>query len=154
MAVRPTRADVISPKQKQAEFFSDFLNSFSKTPFGGQLGRVTNERSINQSLRNLIKTNLGERPFQPYVGSNVNSALFDQIDLSTSQTIQFYIETTIQNNEPRVNLLEVDVQTYLDQKEVGPNNLISEEEIRITIVYSIINNSNPITLSMILRRVR
>ena len=42
MVTRPTREESISPKEKQGEVFSDFLNSFAKTPVGNQLGRVTN----------------------------------------------------------------------------------------------------------------
>ena len=95
MVTRPTRAESISPKGKQGEFFSDFLNSFAKTPVGNQLGRVTNEKSVNQSLRNLIKTNLGERFFQPIVGSDVNASLFENVnsillmDLSQFYLLQF-----------------------------------------------------------------
>ena len=77
MVTRPTRAESISPKEKQGEFFSDFLNSFAKTPVGNQLGRVTNEKAVNQSLRNLIKTNVGERLYQPLIGSDVNASLFE-----------------------------------------------------------------------------
>ena len=71
-----TRADTFTESKKKIEFFSDFTNSFAKTPFGDQLGKLTNERSVSQSLKNLILTNLGERLFQPFVGSNVNAILF------------------------------------------------------------------------------
>ena len=54
-----TRADSFTPLKKNLEFFSDFLDSFAKTPIGNQLGRVINEQSVNQSMINLIKTNLG-----------------------------------------------------------------------------------------------
>jgi phage baseplate assembly protein W len=154
MSVRPSRADVISPKQKQSEFFSDFLNSFMKTPVGDELARVTNEQSVNQSLRNLIKTNLGERLFQPDIGSNVRASLFQPLDPSTSETLRFYIESVIGNNERRVNLLQVEVQTFFDQRETGIYKITSEHEISITIYYTLINSTTPITLSMILRRVR
>ena len=154
MATRPSRADVISPKIKQPEFFSDFLNSFMKTPVGEQLARVTNEYSVNQSLRNLIKTNLGERLFQPDIGSNVNASLFETLDPGTSETLRFYIQSVISNNEKRVNLLEVEVQTFFDQKETGVYKVSSEQEISVTLYYTLINSTSPIKLSMILRRVR
>ena len=138
MVTRPTRAESISPKEKQGEFFSDFLNSFAKTPVGNQLGRVTNEKSVNQSLRNLIKTNLGERFFQPIVGSDVNASLFENVNNILLNDIEENIKLTIQNNEPR------DFGGFLIQ-----NNSIS-----VTIVYNIINNSEEITLTTILTRVR
>lgn len=137
-----TRADALIGNKKP-EFFSDFLNSFSKTPVGEQLAKVVNERAVNQSLKNLLMTNLGERLFQPYVGSNVYATLFENNTLTTLETLVFYIETTIRNNEPRVNLLQVLL-----------NETDSENEIDITIIYNLINNPEPITFNFILKRVR
>ena len=106
------------------------------------------------SIRNLIKTNLGERPFQPYIGSNVYDSLFEHVTPGTSETLKHYIQNLINNNEPRITLLEIQIQTFFDQKETGIYKISSENEISITIVYALINNINPITFSMILRRVR
>jgi len=158
MVTRPTRAESISPKEKQTEYFSDFLNSFAKTPVGNQLGRVTNEKSVNQSLRNLIKTNLGERFFQPIVGSDVNASLFENVNNILLNDIEENIKLTIQNNEPRINLLEVSVQS----SEISDGEalrdfsgfLIQNNSISVTIVYNIINNPEEITLTTILTRVR
>jgi len=158
MVTRPTRAESISPKEKQTEYFSDFLNSFAKTPVGNQLGRVTNEKSVNQSLRNLIKTNLGERFFQPIVGSDVNASLFENVNNILLNDIEENIKLTIQNNEPRINLLEVSVQSSeISDDEVlrdFSGFLIQNNSISVTIVYNIINNSEEITLTTILTRVR
>ena len=157
MVTRPTRAESISPKEKQTEYFSDFLNSFAKTPVGNQLGRVTNEKSVNQSLRNLIKTNLGERFFQPIVGSDVNASLFENVNNILLNDIEENIKLTIQNNEPRINLLEVSVQPSEisdgEARDFG-GFLIQNNSISVTIVYNIINNSEEITLTTILTRVR
>ena len=158
MVTRPTRAESISPKEKQGEFFSDFLNSFAKTPVGNQLGRVTNEKSVNQSLRNLIKTNLGERFFQPIVGSDVNASLFENVNNILLNDIEENIKLTIQNNEPRINLLEVSVQSSEISEGEALRDfsgfLIQNNSISVTIVYNIINNSEEITLTTILTRVR
>jgi phage baseplate assembly protein W len=155
MVTRPTRAESISPKEKQGEFFSDFLNSFAKTPIGEQLGRVTNEKAVNQSLRNLIKTNVGERLYQPFIGSNVNASLFDNNIEYQINNLQFFIETTIRNNEPRVNLVNVLIESSLDFNTSETNVPINENEIIITIVYTLINSNQEITLTIpLLKRVR
>jgi|TARA_R110000851_G_scaffold39966_5_gene101117 phage baseplate assembly protein W len=155
MVTRPTRAESISPKEKQGEIFSDFLNSFAKTPIGEQLGRVTNEKSVNQSLRNLIKTNVGERLFQPFIGSDVNASLFELNTQAKINDLEFFIRTTIQNNEPRVNLIEVLVESSLDSGTTQINRLIDTYEIVITIVYTLINNIEEIVLTIpLLKRVR
>ena len=139
-----TRADTLTGTKKQKEFFSDFVTSFSKTPLGNQLGRVSNEQSVNQSLRNLIKTNLGERLFQPLVGSDVLKTLFENNTQENLDMLEFYIDTTVRNNEPRVNLLQTIINTEL----LGTNSL------EISLIYNLINNPDPITLTILLKRVR
>jgi phage baseplate assembly protein W len=139
-----TRADTLTGTKKQREFFSDFVTSFSKTPLGDQLGRVTNEQSVNQSLRNLIKTNLGERPFQPLVGSDVLKSLFENNTPESIDLLELYIENTVRNNEPRVNLIETIINTEL----------FDSNSIEISLIYNLINNPEPTTLTILLKRVR
>lgn len=144
MATRPSRADTFTGNRKQLDFFSDFLTSFAKSPMGGQLAKVTNEHSVNQSIKNLIKTNLGERLFQPTVGSDVMSTLFELNTVDALNTLELYIRNTLENNEPRANVIEVLV-----------NSVPSDENtIEITLIYNLINNPEVITLTMLLKRVR
>lgn len=140
---RLSRAETLTGSNRRIEYYSDFSTSFTKTPVGDQLARVINEKSINQSLKNLILTNLGERLFQPYIGSNVLATLFELNTAEDLTDLEFYIENTIKNNERRVNLLGVDVST-------GSN----ENEVKISIVYNTINSSDQVTFEYILKRVR
>ena len=150
-----TRADSFTNIKKKQEYFSDFLNSFAKTPIGDQLGRVTNEQSVNQSLRNLIKTNLGERLFQPRVGSDVYASMFEPNDILLVETLKFNIENTIKINESRVNLLSVDVTSVVNQLTKASKNIgMDENTVTIKIVYTLINNPEPITLTTTLKRIR
>lgn len=139
-----TRADTFTEVKKKLEFFSDFTDSFAKTPYGDQLSRLTNEKSVNQSLKNLILTNVGERLFQPFIGSDVTASLFENNTIDTLSTLQFYIQNTIENFEPRVNLLNVLVESDLS----------NENRIIITLIYNLINNPETITFSFLLKRVR
>jgi len=138
-----TRAETLNGVKKKTEFFSDFVNSFAKTPYGNQLGRVTNEQAVNQSLRNLIFTNIGERLFQPTVGSNVWASLFEMNDQPSLSTLEFYIENAIKNYEPRVNPLKIEALSTAD-----------DHQIQITIVYNLINNPTPVSFSFLLKRAR
>ena len=140
---RITRAQTLTGEKRKTEFYSDFLSSFAKTPIGNQLAKVTNERSINQSLKNIILTDLGERLFQPNFGSNVRSLLFDNNLESNLTAIEFYISNSINLSEPRVNLIEVNLQ-------IGNN----DNEVVINIVYNTINNPETIVFEYILKRVR
>ena len=139
-----TRADTLTGTKKQKEFFSDFVTSFAKTPLGNQLGRVSNEESVNQSLRSLIKTNLGERLFQPLTGSDVYAMLFEQNTPENISMLEMFIENMIRNSEPRVNLLKVVLNTEN----------FDENTFQISLLYNLINNPEPITLTILLKRVR
>lgn len=137
------RADHLTGTVRQQEFFSDFLENFNITPYGNDVARVTNEKSVNQSIRNLIKTNLGERLFQPTIGGNVNATLFELNGREVMDALEFSITQTINNSEPRAQLQRVSVESIQED----------EHAIEITIVYNLINNPDPITLT-ILKRVR
>lgn len=142
MSSRPTRAELPNNSNKRTEFFSDFVNSFSKTPVGNQLARVVNEKSINQALKNLIFTNIGERLFQPGIGSSVNALLFEHNLESNLSTVRNYIERAIRFNEPRVELIDVEVDS------------IAEHEAEVTITYRVINSTETTNFTFIFRRVR
>jgi phage baseplate assembly protein W len=138
------RADFLTGTKRQPDFFSDFLNNFNMTPYGNDIGRVTNEKSVNQSLKNLIKTNLEERLFQPNIGGNVYASLFELIGQEDLRTIEIIIEKTIENNEPRALLQKVKAEI----------NEADEVEVIISITYNLINSPEPITLDLLLKRVR
>lgn len=138
-----TRADKFTQTGKKQELFSDFLNNFDRHPITNSLARLTNEDAIKQSLKNLIYTNLGERLFEPTIGSDVLASLFEPADIITQNKIITSIQNTVKSNEPRVNL----VQTVVTP---NPDN----NSLTVSIVFSIINNPAIQTLQFILRRVR
>ena len=139
MSGRLSRADSSINNSKS----SDFLNSFAVSPVGNQLGRVVNERAIVQSLKNIISTDLGERLFQPNIGSDIRRMLFENIAQENLTAVSSYIQTAILRNEPRVSLLNIDVTSYPE-----------ENGLSITIYYNIINNPETLSFTFILKRVR
>ena len=143
MSTRLSRAQTFTTGNKITELYSDFLTSFAKTPVGNQLAKISNERSINQSLKNIILTDLGERLFQPNFGSNIRSMLFENSVEENLSTIELYIASSITLNEPRVNLIEI----KLDTSE-------NEAELIINILYNTINSPEPVLFTYILKRVR
>jgi phage baseplate assembly protein W len=138
-----TRAAKYTQLSKKQETFSDFLNNLDKNPVTNAVAKITNEDSVRQSLRNLILTNIGERMFEPLVGSNVNYSLFEPNDVITANSVEYYIKKCIEENEPRVILNSVFVYA-------NPGN----NSFTVTILFSLINNNKQISLDLILRRVR
>lgn len=159
-----TRADALTGTVKQTEYFSDFLDSFMKTPFGNQLGRVVNQDSVNQSLRNIISTNIGERMFQPSIGSNINKLLFEPLSVSEFRggvgitTLEFMIRNAIEKNEPRVILVDVSVKSAVSDRNImstlSRTGIPDENTVYITISYRLINKVDIINFNYVLKRVR
>lgn len=137
-----SRSDKFTPLTKK-EYYSDFLMNFDMNPVTGILARTTNEDAIKQSLKNLILTNMTERPYSPLTGSRINSLMFDPIDPFTMDNIKTEIRQTITNNEPRVNIIDIFVKPSLDQ-----NTYI------VNIIFSVINIPQEIRLEIFLQRVR
>lgn len=123
--------------------YSDFTTNFDIHPIKNDLITLTNEDSVKLSLKNIILTESKERFFEPTLGGGIYKLLFENITVFTSALISNQIKTSIENFEKRVNLLNVSVIPDEDN-----------DQYNITIVFSLINNNNPITFSMILKRLR
>lgn len=105
------------PVQRTSKGFKDISATFQVNPLNDDLIANRNENAIARSVRNLVLTVPGEKPFQPDVGSRVLDLLFDNMDELTASSIKTEIETTINNFEPRVQLNEVRVEPNYDSNE-------------------------------------
>ena len=107
--------------ERISQGFKDVSLSFQVNPLTYDIIVNKNETAIARSVRNLILTNRGERFFNPYIGSKVNALLFENMDASTASIIKSEIETTINNYEPRVDLIDVIVNPNYDDNEFNVN---------------------------------
>lgn len=115
------------PIERISKQFKDISLSFSVNPLNYDLIVIKNETAISRSIRNLVYTIIGERFLNPNLGSNVTKVLFESLDSITASVIETEIKTTIDNNEPRVNLVSVNVTPDYDTL-----------EFNVTIIYDII----------------
>ena len=102
------------PVQRVSQGFKDVSASFKINPVNLDLIVVRNENAIARSIRNLIFTIPGEKPFQPSVGCQVTNLLFENLDRLTASSIQSQIEYTINRFEPRAGLRSVTVNPNFD----------------------------------------
>ena len=102
------------PVQRISKSFKDISMSFQVNPLTDDLIAIKNATAIARSLRNLVLTTPGERFFNEELGSNVNNLLFEKIDDVTALSIKNEIENVIENYEPRVELLGVNVLANID----------------------------------------
>ena len=112
--------------------FKDINLSFKRHPVTNDLVVIKNEDAIKQSVKNIIFTILGEKPFLPLFGSKLNSALFE-LDTNFNETkISDEISSVLLNNEPRISNILVSVS--------NPNDT---HELNVTIQYDITGISAP-----------
>jgi phage baseplate assembly protein W len=137
------KANKYSVAPASTDFYSDFKTNLDVHPATGDVIRVKNETAVIQSIHNLLMTNYYERPFQPLIGSRIRESLFEDVSPITSYAIQTAIENTIENYEPRIQLLEVIVEPNYD-----------ENGYNIRIKFSLINSINPIEIDLFLNRIR
>jgi phage baseplate assembly protein W len=112
--------------------FKDISSSLQLNPLNLDLIAIKNETAISRSIRNLILTNPGERFFNENLGSNISKSLFENIDEISSEIIQSQVENTINQYEPRVELIEVIVDPDFDNY-----------SFNLTIVYNIVGIDVP-----------
>ena len=102
------------PVERISRGFKDLSMSFQVNPINSDLIATKNETAIARSVRNLVITRPGERFFNPNLGSKVYETLFDNMDEISASIIQDEIRDTIDNYEPRVELIEVIVDPDYD----------------------------------------
>ena len=99
--------------------FKDINLSFKRHPVTNDLVVIKNEDAIKQSVKNIIFTILGEKPFLPLFGSKMNSALFE-LDTNFNETkISDEISSVLLNNEPRISNILVSVSNPSDSHELN-----------------------------------
>ena len=101
--------------------FKDINLSFSPHPVTKDLTILKNENSIKRSVRNLVQTIPTERFFNSSLGSEVRDSLFDFVDFGTASVIQTQIEITLENFEPRIDNVTVEVLPRPDLNEFEVN---------------------------------
>ena len=112
--------------------FKDISLSFDAHPVTKDLLILKNENAIKRSVRNLVETIPTERFFNSVLGSEVRESLFEFCDFGTASVIQRQIEITIDNFEPRVEDVEVDVQPRPD-----------DNEFEVTVFFNIVGQDFP-----------
>ena len=118
--------------RRVSKAFKDISLSFSPHPVTIDLPILKNESAIRRSVRNIVETIPTEKFFNPDFGSDVYKSLFDFVDFGTANIIQDQIKTAINNFEPRVENVRVEVDPSVD-----------ENEFEILVVYDIVGQELP-----------
>ena len=124
--------------------FKDISLSFQPHPVTGDLPVLRNERAINKSVKNIVQTIPGEKFFNPNFGSDVRGQLFELVDFGSADLVQKQILSSLENYEPRIDNVVVEVAPRPDRN-----------EFEVTVIYDIIGQDFPTqTYSFILEATR
>ena len=132
------------PVQRFSQGFKDISLSFKRHPVTNDILALKNEDAIKRSVQNLVRLQLGEVFFNPDLGTRITGSLFELANNDFVDPIKTEIETTITNNEKRVQLTSVDVESEPDTYSMN-----------ITISYELVGLSAPSqTLQFVLEPTR
>jgi phage baseplate assembly protein W len=133
----------LTPRTRSEEFFSDFTRNLEQVPGRGDTSRVINENAVKQSIKNLIMTDRGERLMQPNIGCDIRGSLFENIDPSTMLILEQNIKSTLRTYEPRCIVKGVEIIGNIDRN-----------DLKVKIVFSVINTTTLSSVTLDLNRVR
>jgi len=99
---------------KTSRAFKDISFNFSINPITKDIVTLKNEEAIKQAVKNLVLTQVGERFFQPNLGTSTTSYLFELSTGFSENALIEEIETVLKENEPRILLSNISVDANPD----------------------------------------
>jgi phage baseplate assembly protein W len=102
------------PLERVSQGFKDISMTFQSNPLNSDLIALKNETAISRSIRNIVFTIPGEKFFNENFGSRVSRSLFENVDEISASIIRDEIRNSINNYEPRVQLIEVQTNPDYD----------------------------------------
>lgn len=122
--------------------YADIDLSFSKRP-SGDVYKKTDAAAVKQSVKNLLLTNIGEKPFNPYFGGGLNDLLFELADNNLNGLLEEQIISAIENWEPRAQLISI-----------SPNIQPDRNTARVKIIFQVISTSEEVVFETTVARLR
>ena len=112
--------------------FKDISLSFEPHPITQDLQILKNENAIRRSVRNIVETIPTERFFNSILGSDVRGSLFEFVDFGTASVIERQIIIALDNFEPRIDNVQVQVDPFPDRN-----------SFNVTVLFDIIGQEFP-----------
>jgi len=124
--------------------FKDLSITFKKHPVTNDLVTVKDKSAVAQSIKGLLLTRRGERPFQPDLGSGLQNLLFEPLDYGSGALIKKEIKETLNQYEPRIQI--TNLECFPDSANNG---------YEVSLEYFILGREDrPVALDIFLERTR
>ena len=124
-------------------WFTDIDINMTLHPQSGDLTLKYDINAVKRSIKNLLQTNLYERPFKPSLGSSIRNQLFE---LGTDRKVNRMakkVQKVIEDFEPRVENVKVLLGDVSDRN-----------ELNVTIFYNIKNSAQTQEMDFTVNRAR
>lgn len=110
----------------------------------GDVFKKTDAAAVKQSVKTILQTNFGERPFQPNFGADLRSRLFENFtDEENSFLIEDAITDALRLYEPRAELVSVNVRDNPDRNYLG-----------VRVEFKVVNTEELVVLDTSISRIR
>jgi phage baseplate assembly protein W len=96
----------------------------------GEVRMVSDEADIEESLRILLGTTLGERFLSPKYGLDMHEMLFEPMNTTMKTFLKDRVRTSILVYEPRINLLSLEIDASGQYE--GKISILLDYEVRAT----------------------
>jgi len=133
-----SKSEVVSKRKPYADLDLDFQIDES-----GDIQPLIDLDAVKASVRNLVVTNFGERPFQPNIGSNLRGLLFEPADVFTIFALRQAITDVLLRHEPRVDDIVVQIEDNSDYNRYD-----------VTLAFRVITFDEVVDLELYLSRTR
>ena len=125
------------------KIYSDIDFTFTRKPVTNDVALSYDSQAVIRSIRNLLSAKHYERLWNPDLGSNIQSSLFEPISPEISSIIETEIQELIGFYEPRATLSQIIVEPLPDQN-----------AYRVKLSFYVENATAPTTVTLLLERNR
>ena len=125
------------------ETYKDLDFSFKQNPNTNDVGIKKDNAAVIQSCLNILRTNHGERPFDYNFGANLRAYLFENMNQITAANMATNIQVALDNYEPRIEVLNVNVQAAA-----------AENDVFITVTGMVKSSNQIVDISTTIERLR
>ena len=101
--------------------FKDISLSFIKHPVTNDIVALKNEDAIKKSVVNLVRTQIGERFFEPLLGTSLEGSMFELSTEEIGLELESEIRVLLENYEPRIRVSRIKAEASPDTYELNVN---------------------------------
>ena len=125
----------------KSKSFKDISLSFKKHPITKDVLVLKDADAIKKSVINLVRSSVGDRPYESTIGTPVGDALFNlNTQYYEGGFLESSIQSTLQNYEPRIAVQKISV-TDKPSQSTGFDTTI-QDSLNVRIEYTIIGQED------------